>query len=479
MQRFRLERRTFLRAAGASIALPWLEAMVGHEGKAAAATPPRFAAVYFGNGVVGYGAPGGDGARPNHWHCAPGSTATDWALSRTLAPLAPHKALVTYLANLHPRDLIENDDGHWSPAASFLTGQRHNSNAEGGGERLQSPQPLGSLDQAIARVLGGTVLNMAPFPVDHPPGTSSEPRRGAGVFLTNVSWRSQTEVAPRYDSSWAIYDALFASTEPGAAPMPDPLVDQIRAGRKSVLDLVHEQAKALESRLGAYDREKMERFATSIREVELSLAAEADNPLTPAMCAVPGRESFDDGTGRVHLDLGNTNMARLLALAFQCERTRVATWMIDSEHNYDTMRARIPGYSGPSPDVDGHLISHKTTADDVQAHILMNDWHMRKFLVLCDALAQIEEANGKSMLQNSVILFGSPMADGWAHGLDIVNAGSPGQACVLVGDGGGLFTPGRFVDADGAHHANLLLALAQRFGVQTDSFGHSDGIVSL
>ncbi len=479
MKPFRLARRSFLRAAGVSISLPWLEAMVKHEARAAAATPRRFAAVFFGNGVFANGLPG---SNDNYWHCTPGSTDLNWTLSRTLAPLAKHKALITYFHGLDPRDLRLNLDGHWAPAASFLTGLRHNSNAEGGGERLYRPLPLGSLDQAIANVLGSPSLNMAPFPVAHPPGSSTTASRGAGVFLTNISWKSQTQVAPRHDTSWGVFDAIFKSA-PSGPPLPPSTLVQLRAAQKSMLDLVHGQAKSLQGRLGASDREKMGHYLTGIREVEQNIAAEANNPVPPASCNALVRDAFNDGPGRVHLDVGNKNMADLIALAFQCNRTQVATWMIDGEHNFDRMSARIPGYTGPAAGDDGHIISHHQGADRTQALITMNDWHVKKFLYLCDKLAAApREANGKTILENSVLMFGTGMGDGNRHGTYEVNVNKPGylgMAKILVGNGDGLFQAGRYIDANHAHHANLLLALARKFGVATDKFGNSDGVLGL
>lgn len=485
MKRFRLERRTFLRAAGVSISLPWLEAMVKHEAKAAAATPARFAGVFFGNGVLGLGAPGSGTTEytSNYWHCVPASTDTNWALSRTLKPLEKHKALITYFKGLEPRELRNNQDGHWTPACSYLTGLRHTSTREGGGQSLRWPLPLGSLDQAIAKVLGCKSLNMAPFPNNWP--TSSEPGRGAGVFLTNVSWISQSQVAPRHQSSAAVYDELFKTPPvPGSPTLPPSTAGQIRTAERSILDLVYKQAESLQKRLGTYDRERVGHYLQSVREVERSIAAETSAPPTPpgVACNPPARDAFNDGSGGAYLDQRNKNMADLLALAFRCNRTQVATWMLDGEHNYDRMGARIPNYSGPAGGADAHIISHHKSADHVRAFALMNDWHVRKFTYLCDRLAEVTEANGKTVLENSVLMFGTGMADGDAHGAHDPGIGTPaykGIARILVGNGGGMFRAGRFIDTNHAHHANLLLALAQKFGVATDKFGNSDGVVSL
>ncbi len=119
-------------------------------------------------------------------------------------------------------------------------------------------------------------------------------------------------------------------------------------------------------------------------------------------------------------------MAALAALALQCNYTRVVTWMIDGEHNYERMGTRIANYNGPCAADDAHIISHHQGADRIAALMLMNDWHVKKFQHLCDKLDEVKEANGKSLLHNSVVMFGAGMGDGNRHGDYDVDVGKNG-----------------------------------------------------
>lgn len=449
----RLSRRALLRGASVCIALPWLEAMLPARAWAQTVSP-RFVALYFSDGVLHGGPPG---TADNTWECVAQPDGS-WALSQTLAPLAPFKGQLNYYKGLDPTDLRANNDGHWTPATSFLTGQRHTSNAEGGQFHLKAPGR--SLDQAIAEKLQCTPLTMAPFPTTLF-GPSPLPARGVGGFLTNISWLSQTTVAPRFDTSAAVFAALFGTPPPATA-------DRKALARRSVLDVVLKDAARLQARLGAADRARLDEYLSSIRAVEQRIAAAETAPSCPA----PPASAYANEVvgGRVHFDLGSRNMLDLMVLAFRCDRTRVATLMLDCENdNVQTMGNLISGYGGPSATDDPHIVSHHTNEAQRQALVAKNDWHVKKLLYLLQQLDGGHEPNGMTMLQNSLVFFGSGMGDGNYHGGQFPGHGG-GCARLTAGNLGGAVAAGRFIDAGNAHHANLLVAIAQKLGL-TDAAG--------
>ncbi len=456
-----LSRRTLLRGAGVCIALPWLEAMLPARASAQAAAPRRFAAVYFADGVLHAGPPGTDA---NTWECTAGANG-QWSLSRALSPLQPFKRHLVYYNRLDPKDLRANGDGHWSSATSFLTGQRHTSNDEGGQFWLKAAGR--SLDQAIAETLGCTPLTMAPFPITAM-GPSTLGTRGVGGFCTNISWLAQKQVAPRYARSADVFTALFGSLNPGTPPPPMPTVDLKAKGKKSVLDAVAQDTARLQAKLGAADRQKLDEYLTSVRTVEQRIVTTVEAPPPPPpTCTVPAASTFANEVvnNRVHFDLGSKNMLDLMVLAFRCDVTRVSTLMLDYENDdRQSMSDLISGYTGPAAGADPHIVSHHTTADHRQAMVLKNEWQVKKLLYLLQQLDAVAEPNGKTMLENSFVMFGSGMGDGNYHGGQSPGDGG-GCARVTAGGLGGQLATDRFIDAGNRHHADLLAAIAQKFGV--------------
>ncbi len=213
--------------------------------------------------------------------------------------------------------------------------------------------------------------NSPPGAVQDPGGTANQRPVRLIRGGSHSAWSILCRSADRFSGGWnergtfrvgrralaaAVYDELFKTPPvPGSPTLPPSTAGQIRTAERSILDLVYKQAESLQKRLGTYDRERVGHYLQSVREVERSIAAETQLPPTPpgVACNPPARDAFNDGSGGAYLDQRNKNMADLLALAFRCNRTQAATWMLDSEHNYDRMGARIPNYSGPAGDADG------------------------------------------------------------------------------------------------------------------------------
>ncbi len=459
---WQIDRRTFLRGAGITIALPFLEAMIPCRAYAAEA-PKRFITLWFSNGALQYGEPG---TNKNYWECTPGQSISDWKLSRSLSPLASFQSKLNYFNGLHnPEYLANKQDGHWSNIASFLTGVRNTRNDEGGALKLRYPAK--SMDIAIAEQLGCKPLIMAPFPMTYGPN-SKDAGRNSNIFLANVSWKSQSQVAPRHTNSMSVFKALFSNYQPGSGG--ESQIDHLAESRKSVLDLVYQQANTLKTKLGASDKIKLDQYLTSIREVERGIASESENPLPSQQCDVPTNTNpFKNeikSNGRVHLDLGNKNMLDLMVLALSCNLTQVATQMLDAEHNGDTLRDRIPGYNGPAANTNAHLISHAVDEDGRRGLIEMNKWHVGKFLYLMEKMDAIPESNGMSLLDNSLIMFGSGMGNGSSH----AQPHGRGICRLTAGSLGGQISTGRFI-GNRMHHAHIITAIGRKFGV-TDNSGN-------
>lgn len=464
-----LSRRTLLRGAGVAIALPWLEAMLPSTARAQVSAPKRFAALYFADGVLHAGAPN---TNDNTWECVAQPSGA-WTLSAALSPLQPFKRHLVYYNRLDPKDLRANGDGHWSSATSFLTGQRHTSNDEGGQFWLKAPGR--SLDQAIAEKLGCAPLTMAPFPVTAM-GPSTLGSRGVGGFCTNISWLAQKQVAPRFSRSADVFTALFGSANPSMPAPQTPTVDRRALGRKSVLDAVANDAQRLQAKLGTADRQRLDEYLTSVRAVEQRIQVTQEPvmpppPTCPLPSAGPAAYANEVVNNRVHFDLGSKNMLDLMVLAFRCDVTRVSTLMLDYENDdRQSMSDLISGYTGPAAGADPHIVSHHTTEEHRQAMVRKNDWQVRKLLYLLQQLDAVTEPNGKTMLENSLVMFGSGMGDGNYHGGQFPGNGG-GCARVTAGGLGGLVATDRFIDAGNRHHADLLAAIAQKFDVRDATGG--------
>ena len=403
-----LDRRTLLRGGGASIALPFLGAMVPAFGKADAA-PRRLVAI--GN-LLGF-------YLPEFFPRTPGPYET----TRLLKPLEPHRKDFTLFSGLDHGV----KGGHFA-VHSFLTGIL-SMDAKG------RPEGNISLDQRAAESVAGTTR----FP-SLTIGSEGGIHGGCQMCWTRSGTRVPPIPGPR-----ELFRKLFVNDAPA-----------VRAGAKdrfhlkgSILDSVQGDAKTLQRQLGKADREKLDEYFISIREVEQKLSLErkwanVDKPRAPISEPV------------------NTNMVDdlpllydLIVLALQTGSTRIATLEIggDFETRYFGIKK---GY---------HSLSHNgKRQDNIDKLLTLEDYQMKHFGRFLGRLKDVQDANGR-LLDSSSVLFGSGMSNANAH----TNLNLP----VIVAGGG--YQHGQYKALKQRPLCNLYLKLLQDFGVETDHFGASTG----
>jgi hypothetical protein len=419
----RIERRTFLRGVGATLALPWLEIMTARVRAAQKLPPRRFVTFFQPNGVF-----------PKAWNVK--GEGRDFALSPILEPLAEFKNDMVVLSGID-----SCGKGHVKLTGAFLTG----TSIENGVNGI-------SVDQVIARQIGkGTRFSSLEL------GTEP-PRQGmAGedpIALANtVSWSSATQRISPEISPRAAFNRLFR----------DPASLEARRAaenRRSVVDLVLEEAKALQKIASGRDKEKIDEYLDGVRGVEQQIERTM-NPPAPEWTAITAPDMKRPPAGiPLNKDEHMRLMLDLLVLALQTDTTRVATFM--SAHGFS--RQNFTFLDGVKNDHHG-MSHHKNQEALIKEYTTVSRWYAQQVQYLLTKMRGIDEGNG-SLLDNSIVLYGSEMKDGNGH----IKEDLP---LVLIGKGQGRVKTGQHLALDkGTPLANLHLTIAQQFGAEISSFNN-------
>ena len=422
MQPGTIGRRTFLRGAGATLALPWFESLAPRR-----RPPVRLAIVVTPNGML-----------PSAWRPEPEADGPGWVPGFTLEAIARHRSHVSVLTGLANRQSFSGD-GHYAKVAPLLTGAKIRRT---GGRDIWNGV---SMDQVAARALGGATL-LPSLELGCDPIYPVEDMGYSTVYGGHIAWSAPDrpvlkEIVPRQ-----VFDRLFRSSALAADP-----------ARPSVLDAVRRDRKRLAALLGARDRSKLDEYEDAVRALELRIEAAAGGaraPITPE--AAPPVGVPDDYATHVGL------MLDLIALAFRTDATRVVTFLTGNEVSGRNF-AFVEGCAG-----NFHEFSHHEGKPEKQEpYRKINRWHVEQFAGLLDRLVAIEEGEG-SLLDHSMLVLAGAMSDGNAH--------SPHDLPVLLaGGGGGSLTPGRLIASRAdTPLCGLWLALLRRLGVDVDRFGDAE-----
>jgi len=451
-------RRMMLQGLGAAMALPWLEstasAAVGTDGSLRLDEPPlRMAFLFMPNGV-----------RPDHW--TPEGDAEEYAITPHLSALEPHKSEFLLLENLwHERTVGRN--GHWPKVPAWLSGGYVERST---GRDLDTGGV--SVDQVAARHLGTkTPLSTIELGVDAPrTGVDNIGGGFARMYGSYISWRDPHTPVPKEIIPQLAFDRLFrtgAQAPPGVSgidPQHPKAMASLQRDDQSVLDLVMADAKALRARGSAADQVKIDEYLESVRSVERRIEA----TLKPQKRWI-NEGKFDvprPGPGipeehREHVRL----LLDILLLAFWTDSTRIATFMFgDAQTGRDF--SFIEGVKGSF-----HGISHHRNEPDkrMQYEKIIN-WHMDEVAWFLDRMRKMDEG-GKSLLDNSMVMFGSSLKDGNRHD----NENLP---LILAGRAKGKLRPGRRVRApEKTPLCNLYLTMLDMMGVREEKFGDSTGLL--
>ena len=440
-QRLSLHRRTFLKGVGATLGLPLLEAMLPASGFAAqsAGAPKRMAFVFVPNGVI-----------VPDWTVK--GEGTDWQLSPTLEPLAKVKDRVCVVDGLMQDNARAKGDGpgdHARSSAAFLTGAHP---VKTSGVDIKVGQ---SVDQ-VAADKAGKLTKLPSIEL------GTEGGRNAGqcdsgyscAYSNNISWKTATTPMAKEINPRLVFERLFGSTDDREAAKGRAKRDEYR---KSILDLVTDDANKLKQQLGQTDRRKVDEYFSSVREIEQRIErakTDSSSQKIPDLTLPRGvPKELDE-----HIGL----MFELMALAFQTDTTRVATFMMANEGS---------NRSYPMVGVnDGHHhLSHHQNKQDWIDHLKKVDkylvGHFAKFL---ERLNGISEGNG-TLLDNSMVLYGSAIADGNRHSHHDL-------PILIAGKGGGTIASGRhLVYPKETPLNNLFLSMLDRMDAGVDSLGDSTG----
>jgi Protein of unknown function (DUF1552) len=450
----RITRRTALKGLGTAVALPWLESLslAAPAASAVAAPPRRVAFLSVPNGV-------------NMAHWTPKAEGKLDELPDILKPLEGVKDYINVISGMTLDKARPNGDGpgdHARAMSAFLTG-RQARKTHGADIKVGM-----SADQHVATVVG----DQTRFPSLE---LGIEEGRQAGncdsgyscAYSSTISWRGESTPNAKECNPKLLFDRLFGSNDPKE-------LAEARAKRdlynKSILDFVNEDAKGLTKTLGTGDQRKLDEYLSSVREVEQRIEkARQVTSAPPPKPNMPAPESRDMKYWQDHNPEHLHLMADLMVLAFQADLTRVATFPLANE-----------GSNKPYKMIEvseGHhdLSHHGNDATKLAKIKKINTFHIEQLAYLLGKMKGIKEANGTTLLDNLMLVYGSGNGDGNRHNHDDL-------PILLCGKGGGTIAGGQhlvFPKRTDTPLMNLYLALFERMGAQAKSFGDSTGVLKI
>ena len=433
-----LPRRTFLRGLGVTLALPLLDAMVPALTAQAAATRPirRFGAIYLPHGNL-----------LSHW--TPATSGAGYDMTPILSPLAAYRDQMVVVSGMSAGPTVLNG-GHAVAPASFLTGNIQPKQTEGS-DFLDAI----TVDQVIAKAVGQDTL----FPSIEIATEDFSTLIGACdtgyscTYMNTISWSGPTSPNPMETNPRVVFERMF-----GGSGTPEQRVARMQADR-SILDSIAGASKRFQTGLGAGDRTKVNEYLDHVREIERRIQkAETQADTHPIDFAAPvgPPEAYDD-----HV----TVMLDLMAVAFQADVTRVFTFMMMR----DISSRSFPHIGVPDPH---HALSHEANgrSDDPNQKVKfakVNAHHATLFAKFVDKLHTTREGNG-TLLDSAMVLYGSGMGNANDH------THHPLPLTVIGGGAGQIKKGGHHIATPNlTPMADLLLALAQKSGVDAASFGTS------
>jgi hypothetical protein len=445
-----LSRRSVLRgAAGAVLALPWLEAMAPSVARAQSTgtrPPLRFVGIFHSAGVV-----------PNQWF--PTTEGASYTLPASLTPLEPVKGDVLVLSGLRLGSWDYYEKTHEGGFWMMLTAS----------ERIVAGT-TDSIDQVIAGATASQVrvpsltLSVENNGYYNPgyrdsngdgyidPRTSSyddtQDHCGGGEHCMATFAKGQR--LPNLYNPRVIFDRLFGSLTPTG---PTEQERRVWTYRRSVLDRVTNQAKALQGRLGHADQLRLDEYLSGIRAIEQAIQRAEQG--APAPACTPGAQPVGipmDRTAYANL------MCDLIVKAFECDTTRVATLMLGMCVSPMTFTVNGRAYSH-----HGDASHHGNDPVKMAAKVEIDRWQVARLAHLVQRLKAVPEGTG-TLLDNTAVFYSSDISHSdWHNHFDM--------PVILAGRAGGAFRPGRHLRAQGKRCGDVLLSILQAFGIPRGNFG--------
>lgn len=432
-------RRNFLRGTGVALALPWLESLPlkaaedEKPSKAALNKPPiRFACIYFSNGV-----------EPIHWW-AKGSGAS-MELGPVLQPMLPFREDMIFLRGLYNQQAVASTSPHLGRMPNMLSGARVS--LDPADIRVGT-----TFDQVLAQRIGGRTavpslaLGIEPNELRLEDGLSM-------IYASSISWSSATKPATKEIYPARAFDVLVGD---GTGRRLD----------RSILDAVLKETHELQPRISRGDRHKLQEYLDSIRSIETRIERASKEERIEGWRPTLSKPDMPRPADQLPQDVPAHMklMLDLIVLAFQMDKTRLVTCMLNNDLSQMNFRF-LEGVQGSL-----HLdLTHNGKAPVAEAmYLKTNQFHIQQFAYLLKRLKDIDEG-GQSILDSSILMGCSNLFDGDAHSADQM-------PIVLAGRGGGSLKTGRILDYldkgdDNRRACSLYLSLMDRMGVSLDRFG--------
>src|SRR5213593_41862 len=428
-----LSRRTVLRGIGATIALPFLDAMVP-SARAAGKPVNRFLAFYVPNGMaMEYWTPKGEGSR--------------FELSPILEPMAPYRNQMTVLSGLR---------ASWNYIHAGASGPYPTSTPRGGKTEIEIIADV-SIDQLLARHFSNqTQIGSLELSMDTPANAGACTGILSCAYTHTLSWRSATQPLPMEYNPRAVFERLFGDTGRTDWAAREARMKQ----HKSILDSVTEKLSALRRELGPQDQSKVNEYTDAVRDVErrIQRAEEQSDVELPSLEQPQGVPPVFEDHLAIILDLQ--------LLAFQSDLTRVISFMIGKEQS-----------ARPYPQVGvpeaHHPLSHHSHVPELIAHMSkINRYHAELFSKYVARLRATRDGDG-SLLDHMTILYGAGISNSNAHSGDNL-------PILVMGGGAGTLKGGRhLLYKDRPSNANLLVSLMDKMGVPVEKVGGSNGKLNI
>lgn len=443
-------RRGFLRGFGAAVSLPALEAFrplmaatgaARAVGTTASGAPLRMAYLYIPNGV-------------NVAKWRPDGTTGGYRMGESFKAMEEHRKDFQIFTGFEQKNATNGGDGpgdHARGVAAFLTSARPRKTAG-------SDIKLGiSADQVAAgAVASKTRLASLELSTDGVRKSGNCDSGYSCAYQFNLSWRSETQPMTPEANPRAVFERLFGG---GSKEERSESLGQRLASKKSVLDFIAADAKAMHRHLGRTDRHKLDEYLTGVREIEKQIEkSEALGvTLAPGVTAPEGKpDNYRD-----HLRM----MFDMMVLAFKTDSTRISSFLM--AHDGSNRSFAQIGVN------DGHhnISHHKGDEDNLRKIAKIDEFYLEQLSYFLGKMKATEDVDGKSLLHNSMIVYGGCISDGNKHNHNDL-------PIILAGNGGGAFNPGRHVDlGEDVPLANLYLRMLNEFGVNEKSFGDSTGVL--
>jgi len=438
-----IPRRAFLRGAGISLALPLLDSMIPAQtplARTGALPKTRFTGIFVPHGMA-----------PGYW-IPDGPVLEAGKLPMILQPLEPFLDRTVILSGMWSKSAepLDGQSGadHWV-AAAYLCANKPKKTT--GADVYDGT----TIDQIIAQKIGQeTLLPSLQLALEDPGANSSNCGEGYSCTYSNtVSWASPTQPLPMELDPQVAFERLFGSggTQKERAAR--------REQRRSILDSVATKLASFKKDLGQADRARLDEYETDIREIErrLDLAKKSSGQADTGDFVVPAGvpESFDEHV-KLHFDLQ--------VLAFKADITRVSTVLYARD-----LTARTYPESGINSPFHG-ASHHAENAQNIERYSHINQYHVKCLAYFLDKLKKTPEADGKTLLDHSLILYGTNMGDSNQHlHYDVPH--------ILVGGASGQLQGARHLHypAKTVTTGNLLLSILDLYGIHQDSIGDSTG----